>query len=232
MSYEPWPKDGCTLAEARERTIGRPASIAEAEQDSEFLSLLRSQRLVAYGRKIDLKSDSQLIPKSEWVVLTKLNWTKSTAGENKPGGSSFCDVKVYPLVLANCRIDLIAGQTLSRAFDDCVLKDPEVAALGRLAIKASPAFDRVFNHGCCFARGCNEWPLGEDRHLTSVIHPDESKRSAIGFLSDPDPQIVADAADALQHRFDEFFGLLRRGEVVARGVSATSGQEEPILRSV
>lgn len=236
MSYEPWPQDGCTLAEALQR-------IADAEtfkewakrpltQESEntiyasFWSLIRNKQLIAYGRPATLRAKPQLITPDMVPALARHDWARSAIEESRRGGMRFLDVRVFPTVLSPCRVDLLADLTLREALWKYVLQDPEVMALSKGALKLAPEFERVFRGGHCYVHGVYEWPLGEGSCVVGAERPEDC------FLREPHPPLVVDAADALSHRFDALLGLLRRGEVVAQAIPVIPGDPWTILRSV
>ena len=276
MSYTPWPQEGCTLSEARERTADpdlwkewkgriedykglgpslsyvdgddledvrhddrmrkrRRAAIDECEGriNSEFRQQLRSKRLVAYGRPRNLEAESQLIAADLWPALIALGCGNSAVGEGRRGGMVFLAVRVFPALLAPGRAELLAGFTLSEAFKKFVIDDPEVSALGKRALQVAPRFERVLVQGCCHVDGTDEWPMVFDgTDVIGIVHPDPEKRSVIGYLRDPDPEPVVDAAEALTSRYSSFLEVMRRGEVEAEGLPVVSGHSARILRSI
>jgi hypothetical protein len=276
LDYTPWHEDGCTLAEARERTadrmawrewrdridefasVGRhPASqdnqrlddvhgnnqkrrdlelvIREVENriDAAFRLQLTNRQLIAYGRRGDVGAVLQLISSDVWPAITKINWEKSSAGEGLRPGNAFFAVRVFPALLAPCRVDLIAGCSLSEVFKKFVLGDSEVAAVAKQALRLSAEFERVFVQGRCYVHGIDEWPLAfEGRGIVGVVHPDPKKRSIIDAFRKPDPFDVIIAAQALIDRYRAFIGMLRRGELDAQGLSAMPGHPGTILRSI
>jgi hypothetical protein len=242
MDYEPWPQAGCSLAEAEQRTSvsatsrlvqengTRKAKIKAIEEGIENTCLdhLKNGRLVAYGRLGNLNAETQLISIAFWNALTRIEW--QAGGQ---GLIEFLDISVYPPLLAPCHVDLLAGRTLAEAFQQFVLDDPEVAALGREAVRLSPEFEAVIIRGRCQVHGIEEWPLAFERFaMVSTVHPDVAKRSMYDGPGKPDPIEVVIAAEALKHRYRALISILRRGELEGLGLPATSGYSNVILRSI
>jgi hypothetical protein len=113
------------------------------------------------------------------------------------------------------------------------LGDPEVATLGREAVRLSPRFEAVFVRGCCHVYGVKEWPLAFERwSMVSAVHPDVAKRSIYDGAGEPDPLEVVIAAEALKHRYRALISILRRGELEGLGLPTTAGHSDVILRSI
>jgi hypothetical protein len=249
MDYEPWPETGCSLAEARRRTadcvpIGqsmegtgrnRPTQIKTMEERIEAACLdhLKCGRLIAYGRQGSLNADLQLISAAQWNALTNVEWQNSSAADDRLARSALLDIRVYPPLIAPCHLDLLAGRPLVEAFKQFVLGDPEVATLGREAVRLSSEFEAVFVRGCCQIYGFKEWPLAFERSvMVSTVHPEEAKRSIYDGPGEPDPLEVVIAAEALKHRYRALISILRRGELEGRGLPTTAGHSDVILRSI
>jgi hypothetical protein len=127
----------------------------------------------------------------------------------------------------------LSGHSLIEAFNNFVLGDPEVASLGREAVRLSPDFERAFGLGYCLIHGIKEWPLAFERWTTkTTVHPDPAKRSKYDSRRDPDPLEAVIAAEARVHRYRALVSLLRRGELEGRGLPAAAGPPETILRPV
>ena len=103
-----------------------------------------------------------------------------------------------------------------------MLGDPEVATLGREAVRLSPEFEAVFVRGRCHVHGLEEWPLAFERWvMVSTMHPEAAKRSVYDGPGEPDPLEVVIAAEALKHRYRALILMLRRGELEGRGLPTT-----------
>ena len=109
----------------------------EQRVETTFLDHLKNGRLVAYGRLGSPDAQSQLIGIDQWDALTRIDWNDSAAAGDQ-AKIEFLDIRIYPPLLAPCHVDLLAGRTLAEAFQQFVLDDPEVAALGREAVRLSP----------------------------------------------------------------------------------------------
>jgi hypothetical protein len=246
MDYEPWPEAGCSLAEAEQRTADSIPSrlvqdngtwqpkikVSDERVESTCLDHLKNGRLVAYGRPGSPAAEPQLISMAKWSALTKIEWQSSAAAGDQ-AQIEILDIRVYPPLLAPCHVDLLAGRTLAEAFQQFVLGDPEVAALGREAVRLSPEFEAVIVRGRCQVHGLEEWPLAFERTvMVSTVHPEVAKRSIFDVPWEPDPLEVVIAAEALKHRYRALISILRRGELEGLGLPGTKGYSDVILRSV
>ncbi len=247
MDYEPWPETGCSLAEARQRTAesvlsSQPAKVSgspptkitaiEKAVGAAWSDHLKDGRLVAYGHPGRANAETQEISMAQWNALTRIEWQRSAAADDQ-AKIEFSDIRVYPTLLAPCHVSLLAGRTLAEAFEWFVLGDPEVAALGREAVRLSPEFEAVFVRGRCQVHGVEQWPLAFERWvMASTVHPEAAKRSKFDVPRKPDPIEVVVAAEALKHRYRALISVLRRGELEGRGLPASAGHTEAILRSI
>ena len=259
MDYVPWPASGCSLAEARERTAERntwrrrtellsqlsadPSGKSSAPNRTELRAIeaeitaiyqdhFESGRLIAYGGVDPSKQPNQISSK-DWRALTSIDWKNSTTAEQRVHGARLHDIRVFPTLLAACRTEIVEGLPLVEAFRKFVLGDPEVAQLGREAVRLSPKFATVFLEGRCLVRGVEEWPLAFERWTTNtIIHPDPAKWSKFEPRGDPDPIEVIIAAEARVHRYCSLIILLRAGELEAVGAPGIAGAIEPIPRAV
>lgn len=185
MRYLPWPEEGCTLAEARERTADRAlweewkgrsergARVDECEQqiNGAFREFLRRGRLVANCRR-SLAAEptvTTVIEEDIWPALVNTDWSASAVGENRRGGISFQDVRVFPVVHGTTRIESLAGLSLADAAKRYVLNDPEVVALGIRAIDMDPDLERVFRNGHWSPHGVRQWPLSVNTPLRDRV---------------------------------------------------------------
>jgi hypothetical protein len=270
--YNPWPRDGCTLAEARERTADRGAwnewrdlvtsfagekhqesgkrsdhhsasqgtvdhtfHISELERriNTDFHIQITARQLIAYGRLGHPSAAPRVIGASLWPTLTRVDWEHSTVSEDRGGSAIYFAVRMFPVLLAPCRADLIADCSLSDAFKRFVLGDPEVVPLAANAVKRAPEFERVFVRGRCYVQGVDEWPMNfEHRILIGYQHHDPSKRSIFCGRRDPDPIEVAFAAEALIDRFGVLIGMLRQGQLKAQALPVNPGDPDTIFPSI
>ena len=242
--YEPWPEQGCTLDETRERVTERvlwrnwknctdPGRAQKLEQhiNSEFFKLMRTLKLVAYGKRNPLNQTSTFVTDDLWRDLRVTDWSRSTAAAGER--SSFHEVRIYPVLLAPERAGLVAGYSLSEAFRTFVLEDPEVTAFATEGMKTAPQFEVVFKRGHCFVHGVAEWPV--DSHRWAIIgyqHPDPEKRSFFDGGRDADPIEIVIAAEALIQRYRALIDMLRRHELEAQGMRAKSGVQERLRASI
>src|SRR5260370_21284040 len=114
MDYEPWPENGCSLAEARHRTVESVLSDQPVQVSGSRLTKvkaiekalgatcrdhLRNGRLVAYGRRGSSNAEPQLISSSQWSALTRIDWQRSTTADDR-AQIEFFDIPLYPPLLA------------------------------------------------------------------------------------------------------------------------------------
>ena len=235
MGYEPWPSHGCNLAEVRSR-IADIHSVRSDGKDAIQVATdalcrsLASGKLIAYGNLADSHSEPSSIPAELWPA-TEIKWVTLEL-YNEQLGATFRGVRVFPLLLAPDRAQHLDGKTLAEAFKKYVLEDPEVWALSRGAISEAPKYGAIYHHARCHPFGEAVWPIKVGGWLAGIASP-EDRASPIGcLLVDDEPQEVVDAADALRERFDALFGMLRRGELIGRGLTVSDGIEREIPRSI
>jgi len=243
MSYLPWPQEGCSLKAARERTADRTlwrrwldesATASDCEIEDKLNIALQEMMargdLVAYGAR-STDRPLELVDRAFWMQHVEISWKTSTVGEQK-AAPAFHAVRVFPPLLSPDNAQLLNGRSLSEAFKECVLADPEVAVMGRRAIELSPSYACVFRDGRRTKYGVAQWPVACDRWiLTGAVHPDPEKRGTFDG-PDADPLEVFMAAEALEHRYRCLMKLLGSGELEAVGVSASSGSIETLPRSI
>jgi hypothetical protein len=248
MDYTPWPENGCTLAEARERTADRKVwnewrrrrqdaskadvSAVEPQLGANCQEGLKSGRLLAYGRDGNAPELSQIIERDHWARVETIDWENSSAVVDGDRGRTVFDIRVFPPLLAPCRVDLLAGQPLAKVFNDFVLNDLEVHVLASQAVAVGPEWQRVFIEGLYTPYGLEGWPLAPSLFLPHFIsHPDPNRRSA---FDDPRPQPieVVVAAEALKQRYRALISMLEAETICAEALNDKSGSREGILRSI
>jgi hypothetical protein len=149
------------------------------------------------------------------------------------GGISIFDIRVFPPLIAPCRIDLLDGLSFAEAFRKFVLLDAEVAVLAAEAVRQAPDWAAVFVEGRCHVHGFKEWPVAYSRWSTlGFIHPDPEKRSRFDVPRKPDPIEVVHAANALSHRYRILLSMLQTRKICAVGLNVASGSVEKILRPI
>jgi hypothetical protein len=203
VDYVPWPASGCSLAEARERTAervnwrprtellsqlsaapsGRSSALKraelrriEAEITAIYQSHFEAQRLIAYCRTSPSKQPHR-INSTDWRALAGIDLKNLLPAEQRVRGVRLRDVRVFPTLLAACRIEMLEGLPLIEAFRKFVLGDPEVAQLGREAVRLSPKFATVFLEGSCHVQGVEEWPLAFERWTIKDDNPPRSSEA-------------------------------------------------------
>jgi hypothetical protein len=210
--YAPWT-EGVTLTEACER-----CGLDEAGR--ELVSHVRAGRLILYGRVATSEQRSVLYGQIELV---------------DPGNSSaifkgerYSDVVAVPALRSVCRVDLVAGRSLSEVFKEYIIGDPEVISLSLEAMRVKPVLKNVFVDGRHTPFGVREWPADLDYSVLGGLERIE----AIGFLADPEPEAVIDAMDALQDRYGALLKMLRQDEIEAYGLANRAGDPHVLMRSI
>ncbi|TMI99585.1 MAG: hypothetical protein E6G97_21980 [Alphaproteobacteria bacterium] len=244
MVYSHWPAAGCTLAEARRRTIASDASPPlrderarsqaterERSQEPDFFSLFLTWKLVAYGAAEQLSGKPFLLGPEMFAGAVSASWRDNVL---QVENTRFYNIRIFPAVVAPCRADILSDLLLSEGMWKFVLHDPEVELLAKRAIAKSPGYATVFHSGWCHPHGVAEWPFvfsADD--VVGVVHPDWTKRGPLGFLStEPDPLEVIEAVAALSHRWDSLLKTLLRGEIDSEALPAEQNYPSKILRSL
>jgi hypothetical protein len=234
--FAQWPQQGCSLNETRGRLLGLPASaeddLSKTASDrrlaDEVMAALAEDQLVGYGTKQG-NIEREIINCGFWLAKPAIDWEGSYANASAEAYSS---ILVCPALVASDRARLVAGHSFKTIFERYVLKDPEVAAWARKAIRASSEFERVFIQGHCYPHGVGEWPLAFERGLVGVVHPDPAKRSPLGSMRKPDPIEAVVASEVLTNRFGALITMLRLGEVEGRAILCASSAPDTVLRSI
>jgi hypothetical protein len=255
VDYVPWPANGCNLAEARERTAERPAwqrrlnlssylednesnsparaefEAIEAEISANCLGHFKARRLIAYGGTNPGEAP-KLIEPERWRQLSRIDWNASTVSEDRDGPAQLY-VRVYPIVLAPCRTQVLDGLPLIDAVRQFALGDAEVMQFAREAVRLAEKSAKMLVKERVDFDSVNPWPLAFERWIMKVtIHPDPAKRNIFGPFGEPDPIEAVIAEEAWIHRYCAIITLLRTGELEARGIPGMTGSSESILRSI
>lgn len=253
VDYVPWPANGCSLAEARERVADRallrewrrlvPAdgileiasgpnrrisNLTQSLADG-LVGKLKSQQQVAYGHAAR-QAQPIRIPATCWSDPSRIDWTLSTLAHAR---GLFSDVRIFPVLLAPCRAELVSGRSFADSFKNFILNDPEVFALSSEARKLSSEFEAVFTSCRCLPHGVAEWPLAFERwSIKSTVHPDPAKRSHYDVPRKSDLIEMVTAIEALHHRYKILITMLRDREIEGRGVLCPTGLTEAIPPSI
>lgn len=215
---------GWPLAEAVKRTTGSSPD----NKSPRFSTMVERGQVVAFGRR-RTQSDREWIPADTWNLLINRNFKTSRASGANAKEKAFRDILIYPILHAPNAIDFLDGMPLKDAFSQFVLHDPEVLFLGRKAIKANPDLKRVYLEGWCYPRGCREWPLA---FAQGSLAGGRAQNSPIGYLADPMPHKVQQAADVVCIRYSALLALLRHKKLEAIGDSVRSRGSDRILSSI
>ncbi len=238
MDYRAWPENGCGLAQARERTADRThwrnwqrvrkagkntTDKYERRINAQFSQFMQTGKLVAYAQSSNPAGTIELVPSAVWSSIERLSWRKSSI---QTSSRSYDNVRIYPVLLAPCRVKLLSGRPLSEVFTSFVLRDPEVAALVKQALVKSPDLKNVL----C---GPNKWRVAPPRDdLLGVKHPNRKKRGPVGWLADPSPPESVLAAQALLHRHRILMSILAQGQLEAEGLPSRRGDPAKIRRAI
>jgi hypothetical protein len=248
MDYTPWPGNGCTLAEARERTADRKVwnewrrrqqdataadlSTVEPQLGANCQEGLKSGQLLAYSRDGNALDLSRIIERDYWARIETIDWANSSAVLDGDRGPTVFDIRVFPPLLAPCRVDLLAGQPLAKVFNDFVLNDIEVHVLASQAIVEAPEWQRVFVEGLYTPYGLEGWPLAPSPYLPHFIsHPDPNKRLPFDHPHSQPIEVVV-AAEALKQRYQALISMLEAELIHAEALNYRSGSREGILRAI
>jgi hypothetical protein len=214
---------GWTLAEAAQRTTGSPD-----DKDSQLWMMVEDSALVAFGRR-HTQSDREWMSAATCQSLIKRDLNTSSAYGLNVKDQSFVDILIYPVLHAPNVVDFLEGMSLKDAFWQFVLRDPEVLLLGTKAIKADPDLKRVYQEGWCYPSGCREWPVAFDQ---GDLAGGRSPNSPIGYLADPPPQEVQQAANIICLRYGSLLKPLRHEKLEAIGDPVRSRGTDRVLPSI
>ena len=228
--YVPWPFDGCDLASAASRLAAGIASQIEGAKESCHQILLRGD-LIAYGREPRLQDDAlRPITPGTWARLS-IDWRAIRAVG--PNGIEITDIRIYPLIIAPCRAEVLDQMPIAEAFRRFALNDPEVRALAAVALPSAPRWKPLFAKGESIFAERGDWPVDLGRFwFARPVHPDPTKRSVYERQDQVDPLELVIAVEALKHRYRCLMGLLQTGTMVARGVPGRPGLTEQITRAI
>ena len=233
MAWKEW-RDWVKRSTSQE--TNRLDSIAielETRINREFFRQATDRQILIYGCPSHFGATPRLIELDLWRTLTNIDWENSSAGGNGGADTFFREIRVYPPLLAPCRVDLVAGCSLAEAFKKYVLNDPEVAAFAKQGMRLAPEFERVFVQGRCTVHGVEQWPVAyENRLIVGAVHPDPKMRSVFDRGGKSDPLEVVIAAAALKSRIVALIDTLRSGEIEAVGLSVVPGHPCEIFRSI
>lgn len=141
--------------------------------------------------------------------------------------------RFLPAVQAPDRNKRFAGMALSEVFKTFLLGDPEVRAWAVRAIQAAPNYTAVFQSGRCTPFGVAEWPVAFERWIMiGYVHPDPARRSVYDVPRRADPIEVVFAAEALKDRYRNLITMLRKGELVAHGLSKSTQAVEAVPAAI
>lgn len=195
---------------------------------TEVHSLFEQGQLVAYGRVDGSQNDLALIPRSFWPELDIFD-EHSSCVIHRQSKVEISDIRIFPILLAPDATELLHDRGLAEVFMALIVKDPEVAVLGR-RVMASDGHREVFLDGN--APGPiidSHWVLDGDakslayEFVRPYIFLDDSPRR-------PSVSVVA-AATALAERMAALKLLLSTGRLNAIGTHRTSGTLSSIHRA-
>jgi hypothetical protein len=182
------------------------------ELESAWRNLLKTGRIVAYGRSESPTADQKLIPASAWDSLHVKSFKKGILVERTKDRTEIFDMRVFPALEAPDAIGRLAGSTLIEAFDRYVFNDPQHVQLQARATAASgEALAVSFEQRLLKAI----WPINFG--TASVWTTD------IGIpyhhLGESTEALCRAADRVLIRRFGRLIGYLSSGELIAQGLS-------------
>lgn len=191
-----------------------------------FRGKLLAGNLAAKASRGGASVASTDIEPHSWSGVRFLSFEKSIAVERMGDKAKLFNVRIFPPIHAGNATTRLNGLSLSEAFSQFILADPEVIAAGRRVTLKEPRQDyiAVFNTGRA--------PGPTIKFVWSLDSPPRDLafnfvRRLAYFVDDPIPvpshDIVA-ASTILMDRLSALKKLLVSGRIVARGTFAASGQ--------
>ena len=207
-------------------------SVAEAKQRCEVEDLrphLERGQLIGYARPDSPEGSKVMIPRSAWADL-EMTEDDGAGLFHRSSKTEWHDLCVYPLLHATDAPELLHDRDLAEVLISSVVKDPEVAALGR-RVMGSGRYRSVFAEGKAPGPESDpHWQLDFDAEGLA----NEFVRQIMWFPGDPLPRpsaAVSAAAVALVDRLGALRRLLSTGQIVATGTHRISGEVKPIHRA-
>ena len=170
------------------------------------------------------QSESVAIPQSAWADVEVVDENGSCL-IHRPSKTELSNLRIYPVLHAPDAPELLHDRWLAEVFTTSIVKDPEVAALGR-RVMATDGHRHVFRDG--YAPGptldphwCVDWDAKSmaDAFINTMVSFWEQEPSLLSA------EIVA-AASTLADRLAALRGLLSNGLIDAKGTHRTSGRFE------
>lgn len=208
---------GWTLSEAKQRC-----------QVTEIGPLLEQGQLAGYARPAGRESDLVAIPKSAWADI-EIADEAGTCLVHRPSRAEFLNLRIYPVLHAPDAPELLHDMGLGEVFMTSILRDPEVAALGR-RVMASEGHRDVFLEGMA-PGGITQWHWYADWDAKNMA--DAFSYQLVSFWekrAPPPSAAIVSAATALADRMAALRALLSTGKVSALGTHRLSGRVDAILR--
>lgn len=207
------------------RSLYHQKKTSYAQLLSSLRSLLRTGKLVAWGRRDSPLASPTSIPESAWNYLRISNVRRSIVVERTKAKPKVFDIRIFPIVEAPDAIERLDGKTFVEAFQICVVDDPQAAVLNKRAVSVGGR------------RAAFGYDWGSHRAALTVEHGRNStSRDVIGFLKQADDPVVhnreATAEEAVARRFAKLVDFLATGQLVAEGIPAGGGAIVVIPRSI
>lgn len=207
-------------------------SLPEARQRCEVDDvhpLLQQGQLAGYAR-VDAQQNSRVfVAQSAWTNVEIVDEDGSCL-IHRPSMTELSDLKIYPVLHAPDAPELLHDRGLAEVFMTTIVRDPEVAALGRSVMKSGD-FRHVFLDGNAPGPSIDpHWSIDHDPDSIAF----EFVRPYMWMAYDPLPRAssaVMAAASALADRISALRTLLSGGRLVATGTHPSSGQMASIHRA-
>jgi len=180
-----------------------------------LLVLLRTGKLLAWGRRESPLATQVPIPESAWSYLSIQNVGKSIVAEKSNAKTKIFDIRIFPVVEAPDAVDRLDGKTFVEALQACVIDDPQVAVLNK---RTGPVGGEPASFGCDWDSHRAVWPVENGRNYASK----GGGPGAVGVLrkfENPTKYNREAAANAAAgRRFARLMDFLAAGQLVAEGV--------------
>lgn len=190
--------------------------------------LLEQGQLAGYATVRGPRSNIVVIPQSVWTDVEIVDENGSCL-VHRLSKAEFFDLRIYPVLHAPDAPELLHDRGLGEVFMTSVIKDPEVAALGR-RVMASEGYRHVFLEGNAPGPYIDShWAVDADEENLAFEFVRPIVWSLDTSLPRPSAAIMA-AAKVLADRIAALRELLSAGRVAAIGTHPSSGQFGPINR--
>jgi hypothetical protein len=175
-------------------------------------TLLKSEGLIAYGRRESPIAEHQVIPASAWDALRIKRFKSSLLSERNKNRTEIFDVRTFPTLESEAALQHLQGKTIVEAFERFVFGSPDIIQKQRRSV----------------ANGGRPLALDTEHSLFQAIWPVRVESwfasARADLCADVHERARSAGADRfLSRRFGRLVDYLARGEIVAEGLSASGG---------